>query len=196
MAGRARPRQGQTLTPGTKIVRVVPRRTLRRRSLFSPKLETNTCCSWPMLCTIDGLPRRSAAGLKTDAVEKSVCFPGGPLLPQYHLMKHRILLAWSGVTFGAAALMALLANGCASSPSSATAATPVSAAGLAQGAKIFGSTCNHCHKAPPRAQLTLSQWTTAVLHMRERAHLNQDETDALLAYLKQGTAGNGAMAAP
>lgn len=53
------------------------------------------------------------------------------------------------------------------------------------GAKIYGSVCVRCHRAPEPTQRSSAGWQTIMLHMRVRAHLTKNEASSVLAFMKK-----------
>ena len=54
------------------------------------------------------------------------------------------------------------------------------------GALLWGENCGRCHNVRPPSSLTDSEWDVAVLHMRTRANLTEDESNKIVAFLKAG----------
>jgi hypothetical protein len=78
-----------------------------------------------------------------------------------------VLAAFTGV--------AMIINGCA--------ATQVVAE--KSGTQLWGENCVRCHNAPPSSDYSPAQWETIGMHMKLRANLTEDETNKILAFLKQ-----------
>ncbi len=54
------------------------------------------------------------------------------------------------------------------------------------GALLWGENCGRCHNVRPPSSLTDSEWDVAVLHMRTRANLTEDEAEKIVVSLKAG----------
>lgn len=54
------------------------------------------------------------------------------------------------------------------------------------GALLWGENCGRCHNVRPPSSLTDSEWDVAVLHMRTRANLTEDEAEKIVVFLKAG----------
>lgn len=54
------------------------------------------------------------------------------------------------------------------------------------GALLWGENCGRCHNIRPPSSLTDSEWDVAVLHMRVRANLSEEEAEKIAAFLKAG----------
>lgn len=54
------------------------------------------------------------------------------------------------------------------------------------GALLWGENCGRCHNVRPPSSLTDSEWDVAVLHMRTRASLTEDEAEKIVVFLKAG----------
>lgn len=56
-------------------------------------------------------------------------------------------------------------------------------AGELDGAEVYRANCTRCHHARSPTELDAERWPAVAFHMRTRAMLTRDETDALLAFL-------------
>jgi hypothetical protein len=54
------------------------------------------------------------------------------------------------------------------------------------GAMLWGENCGRCHNIRPPSSLTDAEWDLAVLHMKTRANLTENEADKIVAFLKAG----------
>jgi hypothetical protein len=54
------------------------------------------------------------------------------------------------------------------------------------GALLWGENCGRCHNVRPPSSLSDSEWDVAVLHMRTRANLTEDEAEKIVVFLKAG----------
>ncbi|MFQ5447084.1 MAG: hypothetical protein ACE5FF_09120 [Saprospiraceae bacterium] len=54
------------------------------------------------------------------------------------------------------------------------------------GVEIWGQTCGNCHVMQPGSRYTAKQWNSIMLHMQVNARLSDEETKAVLEYLKFG----------
>ncbi len=54
------------------------------------------------------------------------------------------------------------------------------------GALLWGENCGRCHNVRPPSSLTDDQWDVAVLHMRTRANLTEEEAKKIVEFLKAG----------
>lgn len=52
------------------------------------------------------------------------------------------------------------------------------------GAQLWGENCLRCHNTPSPETFSDTQWDAAVLHMRVRAYLTQDEALKIADFLK------------
>lgn len=66
-----------------------------------------------------------------------------------------------------------------------TSTTPV-----LSGAKIVNDNCSRCHNARPVQEFSMSEWRVIMPHMRERAHLTGEETQAVLAFFELVSEGD------
>ena len=94
--------------------------------------------------------------------------------PTNHLPALRLGLA-------IAAASGLLAAGCATTKTTATAAVEKS------GAQLWADNCQRCHNFRSPTSLSPMQWEVAMLHMRDRANLTREEHEKILAFLKTST---------
>lgn len=53
-----------------------------------------------------------------------------------------------------------------------------------EGAKLWPVYCNTCHNARPGSEKTPYEWDMIIMHMRTLANFPQEDTDAILEYLK------------
>ncbi|GBD87361.1 hypothetical protein BMS3Abin03_01293 [bacterium BMS3Abin03] len=61
-----------------------------------------------------------------------------------------------------------------------------SAASDKPGAMLWAENCGRCHNLRPPSSLTDEQWDVAVLHMRTRANLTEEEAKKIVEFLKAG----------
>ncbi|MFT7524945.1 MAG: mono/diheme cytochrome c family protein [Arenicella sp.] len=61
------------------------------------------------------------------------------------------------------------------------------------GAEVFNNNCARCHNARGLDEFSLEEWAVIMPHMREKAHLTGNETDAVMQFaaLVKGDSGNG-----
>lgn len=52
------------------------------------------------------------------------------------------------------------------------------------GAQLWGENCLRCHNSPSPATFSDPEWDAAVLHMRVRANLTEDEAVKIADFLK------------
>lgn len=52
------------------------------------------------------------------------------------------------------------------------------------GAQLWGENCLRCHNAPSPETFSDTEWDVAVLHMRIRANLTEEETLKIVDFLK------------
>jgi cytochrome c1 len=52
------------------------------------------------------------------------------------------------------------------------------------GAQLWGENCLRCHNAPSPETFSDTEWDIAVLHMRVRANLTEDEALKIVNFLK------------
>lgn len=52
------------------------------------------------------------------------------------------------------------------------------------GAMLWGENCGRCHNMRPPSSLSDEQWDVAVLHMRTRANLTEEEAKKIVEFLK------------
>lgn len=81
------------------------------------------------------------------------------------------------VVAGALLPGALFAQQAESSP-------PSNKALFRRGAQLWPIYCAQCHKARGGGEFSPAQWDTIMMHMRSKANLTGDDTQAILAYLK------------
>ncbi len=53
-----------------------------------------------------------------------------------------------------------------------------------EGAKLWPIYCNTCHNARPGSEKAPYEWNLIIMHMRTLANFPQQDTDAILEYLK------------
>jgi hypothetical protein len=53
-----------------------------------------------------------------------------------------------------------------------------------EGAKLWPIYCNTCHNARPGSEKAPYEWNMIIMHMRTLANFPQDDTQAILEYLK------------
>ncbi|MGA7873707.1 MAG: hypothetical protein WCA22_22700 [Candidatus Binatus sp.] len=53
-----------------------------------------------------------------------------------------------------------------------------------EGAKLWPIYCNTCHNARPGSEKAPYEWNLIIMHMRTLANFPQDDTQAILEYLK------------
>ncbi len=53
-----------------------------------------------------------------------------------------------------------------------------------EGAKLWPVYCNTCHNARPGSEKAPYEWNLIIMHMRTLANFPQEDTDAILEYLK------------
>lgn len=63
-------------------------------------------------------------------------------------------------------------------------ATTSSLAEAKSGAQLWGENCIRCHNAPSPETFSDADWDVAVLHMRVRANLTENEAVKIAAFLK------------
>lgn len=91
--------------------------------------------------------------------------------------------AWGG----AAAVAAVLAAGCVSVE---TVAPPVSVlrggggAEVAEGRRLYLTTCTKCHAAEPVRDYSEAEWATILPDMAEESHFSPAQTAAVAAYVR------------
>ena len=52
------------------------------------------------------------------------------------------------------------------------------------GAQLWGENCLRCHNAPAPQTFSDTEWDVAVMHMRIRANLTEDEAVKIVGFLK------------
>ncbi len=52
------------------------------------------------------------------------------------------------------------------------------------GAQLWGENCLRCHNAPSPETFSDTEWDVAVMHMRIRANLTDEEADKVVDWLK------------
>ena len=55
-----------------------------------------------------------------------------------------------------------------------------------EGAKLWPIYCNTCHNARPGSEKAPYEWDQIIMHMRTLANFPQEDTQAILEYLKGG----------
>lgn len=75
----------------------------------------------------------------------------------------------------------LLTAGCASSGG---AAAPRAEGSAADGERLYRKRCASCHRLREPSEQTSRGWSEVMLRMASRAHLSDDEREAVLAYLR------------
>ena len=110
-------------------------------------------------------------------------------------MKHRNL--WMLTVAGAVLLAigmsvpaALAEDDSAPAPEAAAAGTSEPQAGptvrpALDGAKVYAWTCGSCHSERWPKERSDEEWDVIMTHMRVRASLTAEQTDAVLTYLKE-----------
>lgn len=68
-------------------------------------------------------------------------------------------------------------------PAGAVGQTPDGAA-IAEGARIYSQTCGRCHAPRAATEHSDRAWATIMSHMRIRANLSKEASDAVLAFLQ------------
>lgn len=63
-------------------------------------------------------------------------------------------------------------------------ATPNEAMAAKSGAQLWGENCLRCHNTPSPETFSDLEWDVAVMHMRVRANLTEDEAVKIVAFLK------------
>ncbi|MCZ6504218.1 MAG: c-type cytochrome [Gammaproteobacteria bacterium] len=53
----------------------------------------------------------------------------------------------------------------------------------ADGAKLYNDNCARCHNPRPAEQFSAREWSVIMPHMREKAHLTRQETEAVERFL-------------
>jgi len=53
------------------------------------------------------------------------------------------------------------------------------------GAQLWSQKCQSCHNAPPPNAFSPQQWDVIIDHMRVKANLTKQESDKIVAFLKQ-----------
>jgi len=53
----------------------------------------------------------------------------------------------------------------------------------ADGARIYNDNCARCHNPRPAEQFTAREWSVIMPHMREKAHLTRQETEAVERFI-------------
>jgi mono/diheme cytochrome c family protein len=54
---------------------------------------------------------------------------------------------------------------------------------VAQGAKVYNENCGRCHNPRPAEQYQAEEWSAVMPHMRAKAHMTGQETEAVEAFL-------------
>jgi len=54
---------------------------------------------------------------------------------------------------------------------------------IAEGARIYNDNCSRCHNPRPAEDYTAREWSVIMPHMRDRAHLTRQETEAVELFL-------------
>ena len=57
-------------------------------------------------------------------------------------------------------------------------------AALKSGAQLWGENCLRCHNAPSPETFSDTEWDVAIMHMRVRANLTEDEAVKIAEFLK------------
>ncbi len=52
------------------------------------------------------------------------------------------------------------------------------------GAKVINDNCSRCHNSRPIDEFSLQEWQVIMPHMRDRSHLTETETQAILEFIK------------
>ncbi|MCG8314375.1 MAG: c-type cytochrome [Pseudomonadales bacterium] len=52
------------------------------------------------------------------------------------------------------------------------------------GAQVINDNCARCHNARPVHEFSMQEWQVIMPHMREKAHLSKQETDAVLRFFE------------
>ena len=55
---------------------------------------------------------------------------------------------------------------------------------LKSGAQLWGENCLRCHNAPSPETFSDTEWDVAIMHMRVRANLTEDEAVKIAEFLK------------
>ena len=55
-----------------------------------------------------------------------------------------------------------------------------------RGVEIWGPTCGNCHSMQPASRYTSAKWGPIMVHMKINARLSDEESQAVLEYLKFG----------
>ena len=63
-------------------------------------------------------------------------------------------------------------------------ATTSDMAALKSGAQLWGENCLRCHNAPSPETFSDTEWDVAIMHMRVRANLTEDEAVKIAEFLK------------
>ena len=63
-------------------------------------------------------------------------------------------------------------------------ATTNDMAALKSGAQLWGENCLRCHNTPSPDTFSDTEWDVAVMHMRVRANLTEDEAVKIAEFLK------------
>ena len=79
------------------------------------------------------------------------------------------------ITFFAVIAAAIIISSCA---------TTTDLASAKSGAQLWGENCLRCHNAPSPETLSDPEWDVAVMHMRVRANLTEDEATKIAEFLK------------
>ena len=66
------------------------------------------------------------------------------------------------------------------------AAMPVDVSAQRSGVTIWSQTCGNCHVIQPANRYTVDQWETMMQNMQLHARLTDDETTAIMSFLKGG----------
>jgi len=88
-------------------------------------------------------------------------------MKKIHLFTGAILLTLLG--------FALLLNSCSSSNKLAA---------MKSGAQLWGENCIRCHNTPSPETFSDMEWDVAVMHMRVRADLTEEEANKIVEFLK------------
>lgn len=88
-------------------------------------------------------------------------------------MMKKSIWTWSGAVLLGAALVSGLGR-----------AEDAPVLGIAAGAQLWGQTCARCHNAPPPNAFRDEDWKIITHHMKIRANLTSEETQAILEFLQ------------
>lgn len=61
---------------------------------------------------------------------------------------------------------------------------------MAEGAKLYNDNCGRCHNPRPAEQFTAREWSVIMPHMREKAHLTGQETEAVERFIASTLTAN------